>query len=125
MMGIASKENVGNSGMSTSKSGFKRALGMSQKNLENVSSLLNRDAGKAITKKAGRQKAKSAAPAPIPKEANKGTQESLFFHGFLQLHQCLLTSPSLSPLSITELFRSLKCTTRDWQLVVGGIHWNR
>jgi hypothetical protein len=56
MMGIASKENVGDSGMvSTSKSGFKRALGMSQKNLENVSSLRNRDAGKATTKKARRQ----------------------------------------------------------------------
>jgi hypothetical protein len=100
MMGIASKQNVGDSGMSTAKRGFKRALGMSQENSENVSSLLNRDAGKAITEKAGRQKAKSAAPAPAPKEANKGTQVSLFFHGFLQLHQCL-TSPSLSPLSIT------------------------
>jgi hypothetical protein len=84
MMGIASKENVGDSGMSTAKSGFKRALGMSQKNSENVSSLLNRDAGKAITEKAGRQKAKSAAPAPAPapKEANKGTQVSLFFVAF-------------------------------------------
>jgi hypothetical protein len=70
MMGIASKENVGESGMSTTKSGFKRVLGMSQKNSENVSSLLNRDTGKAITEKAGRQKAKSAAPAPAPKEAN-------------------------------------------------------
>jgi hypothetical protein len=41
---------------------------MSQKNSENVSSSLNRDAGKAITEKAGRQKAKSAAPArPRPK----------------------------------------------------------
>ena len=124
MMGIASKENVGDSGMSTAKSGFKRALGISQKNSENVSSSLNRDAGKAITEKAGRQKAKSAAPAPAPKEANKGTQVSLFFHGFLQLHQCL-TSPSLSPLSITGLFRSLKRTTRDRQLVVCGIRWNR
>ena len=70
--------NVGDSGMSTAKSGFKRAPGMSQKNSENVSSSLNRDAGKAITEKAGRQKAKSAAPAPAPKEANKGTQVSLF-----------------------------------------------
>ena len=43
---------------------------MSQKNSENVSSLLNRDTGKAITEKAGRQKAESAAPAPAPKEAN-------------------------------------------------------
>jgi hypothetical protein len=84
MMGIASKENVGDSGMSTAKSGFKRAPGMSQKNSENVSSSLNRDAGKAITEKAGRQKAKSAAPAPAqaPKEANKGTQVSLFFMAF-------------------------------------------
>jgi hypothetical protein len=41
--------------------------------------LLNWDAGKAITEKAGRQKAKSAAPAPAPKEANKGTKVSLFF----------------------------------------------
>jgi hypothetical protein len=55
---------------------------MSQKNSENVSSSLNRDAGKAITEKAGRQKAKSAAPAPAPKEANKGTQVSLFFMAF-------------------------------------------
>jgi hypothetical protein len=55
MMGIASKENVGDRSMSIVKSGFKRAIGMSQKISENVSSLLNWDAGKAITKKSGRQ----------------------------------------------------------------------
>lgn len=93
-MGIASKQNVGDSGMSTAKPGFKRALGMSQENSENVSSLLNRDAGKAITEKAGRQKAKSAAPAPAPKEANKGTQVSLFF-------SWLFTTAPMSYLSLS------------------------